>query len=225
MRGKGIFALAAAAALAAPASAATSDVHIANFAFAPSTTRIQPGDTVTWHWDGPDLNHSVTSDPGQSASFDSDPGNSSPLHVVGDTFSHTFGSAGTFTYHCKVHSFMHGKVVVGTPPPPTGGTAAPAISSLRASGGRFCRRGARACRAKSTRISFKLSASATLNGKVVSLATGKRVLGLKASGNTGANRITFSPRQLKSGSYKITLTATDSAGHRSPAASARFRVR
>src|SRR5436305_12295693 len=160
MRGKGIFALVAAPVLAAPASAATADVPIANFSFAPTTVRIQPGDTVTWHWDGPDLNHSVTADPGQPESFDSDPSTSSPLHTPGDTFSHTFNTAGTFTYHCKVHSFMQGKVVVGTPttPPPASG-GAPSISSLRASGGRFCKRGARNCHPKPTRVKFSLSAA------------------------------------------------------------------
>src|SRR5919112_4779012 len=114
-------------ALAAPAHAATTGVDVANFAFKPATVNIAPGDTVTWTFKGPDLNHSVT-----SSAFDSDPGNSMPLHVVGDTFSHTFPDAGTFSYICKVHSFMTGKVVVGTAPPPD--TTAPVISSLKVKG-------------------------------------------------------------------------------------------
>src|SRR5215212_12201005 len=102
-------------ALTAPAHAATKDVAVGDFAFTPATVNIAPGDEVRWTFRGPDLNHSVT-----SATFDSDPGNSSPLHVVGDKFSHTFPDAGTFSYICKVHSFMTGKVVVGNPqaPPP-----------------------------------------------------------------------------------------------------------
>jgi plastocyanin len=31
---------------------------------------------------------------------------------VGSTFGHTFATAGTFAYHCKIHSTMHGTVVV-----------------------------------------------------------------------------------------------------------------
>ena len=32
--------------------------------------------------------------------------------VGGDTFSHTFSSAGTYNYFCNVHLWMHGTVVV-----------------------------------------------------------------------------------------------------------------
>jgi LPXTG-motif cell wall-anchored protein len=41
---------------------------------------------------------------------------------AGDTFSHTFSTAGTVTYFCKVHGqSMSGTVVVeGDGPPPTG---------------------------------------------------------------------------------------------------------
>src|SRR3954469_14788589 len=101
--------------LAVPAWAATKDVDVSGFAYSPQTIQIDPGDTVTWHFSGPDLNHSVTSDDGQSESFDSDAGNPSPLHAPTDTFSHTFAAAGKFTYHCKVHSFMTGTVQIGQP--------------------------------------------------------------------------------------------------------------
>ena len=50
-------------------------------------------------------------------SFDSDPGRtpSNLDHPPGDTFSHTFNTPGTFSYICKVHSFMTGKVIVNGP--------------------------------------------------------------------------------------------------------------
>src|SRR4051812_40463426 len=132
---------------AAPASAA--DVTIKNFAFDPSTITINQGDSVTWTWAGPDTNHSVTSDPNQADSFDSDPGRtpSSADHLPGSTFAHTFNTSGTFTYICKVHSFMTGKVIVNEPgggPPPD--TTAPAISGLKASGGRKCSPKAKNCK-------------------------------------------------------------------------------
>jgi plastocyanin len=31
----------------------------------------------------------------------------------GDSFAVRFEQSGTFRYHCKIHPFMHGKVVVG----------------------------------------------------------------------------------------------------------------
>ena len=76
---------------------------------------VDQGDTVTWSWAGPDTNHTVTSDPGQADSFDSHEG--VPTNQVagppsGGTYSRTFNTPGTFTYFCRVHPSMKGKVVV-----------------------------------------------------------------------------------------------------------------
>src|SRR3954467_1949865 len=63
----------------APAQAA--DVKIQNFSFMPASITIGQGDTVTWTWAGPDTNHSVTSDPNQAHSLDSDPARTpTPAH-------------------------------------------------------------------------------------------------------------------------------------------------
>jgi plastocyanin len=112
---------------AAGAEAATGTVPISNFSYQPSTVTVPAGSTVTWTNNDP-APHSVTADRG---SFDSSPGCSPnatrPCLAQGATFSHTFGVAGTFTYHCLVHSFMHGTVVVTAPSaatvaaPPTSG--------------------------------------------------------------------------------------------------------
>src|SRR3954451_3076265 len=161
--------LAIVAALAVPASAATTGVDVANFAFTPSTVHIAPGDTVAWTFRGPDLNHSVTATDG---SFDSDPGTGSPLHVVGDTFSHTFDSAGTFSYFCKVHSFMKGTVVVGTGPAPTSDTEAPAVSGLKV---------------RHRRAKFTLSEKASLKLTLKRSGGGKK--SLARTGSAGANSI------------------------------------
>jgi plastocyanin len=118
--------LATAGVLATPAAAADSTVKISNFSFSPSSVSVHVGEKVTWNWAGPDTNHSVTSDSGQSDQFDSAPGNSSPSDgPPGETFSHTFSQVGTFTYHCKVHSFMHGKVNVAAAGAPLSDTAPP----------------------------------------------------------------------------------------------------
>jgi plastocyanin len=209
-------------ATAAPAAAA--DVSIANFAFDPSTVTINQGDSVTWTWDGPDTNHSVTSDPNQADSFDSDPGRtpSSADHLPGSTFAHTFNTSGTFTYICKVHSFMTGKVVVNGPggePPPD--TTAPAITGASAKGGRRCKPHARNCKAKPTTVKFTLSEDAT-----VKLAVPKRPkAGVTRSFKAGAHTIKLSVKKLPPGKYKLKLTATDAAGNASPAKTLKAKVR
>ncbi len=79
----------------------TASVTIKDFEFTPATVTIKVGDTVTWTNNGPST-HTVTADDGSFAS-----GN-----LLGDTFSHTFQTAGTFTYHCSLNRFMTGTVIV-----------------------------------------------------------------------------------------------------------------
>jgi plastocyanin len=110
-------AVACLAGLATPAAADDATVSIANFQYSPGTVTIDTGQKVTWNWAGPDKNHTVTSNSGQSESFESHPG--VPTAAVsdgpaGETFSHTFTHAGTFTYFCRVHGFT-GKVKVEAP--------------------------------------------------------------------------------------------------------------
>ena len=81
---------------------ATAAVSIKDFAFKPSTVTVKVGQSVTWTHDD-SVPHTVTSD---AADWDS--GNLSK----GKTFGHTFEKAGTFTYHCAIHSTMKGTVVV-----------------------------------------------------------------------------------------------------------------
>src|SRR3954453_16580462 len=209
-------------ATAAPASAA--DVSISNFAFHPPSVTINQGESVTWTWAGPDTNHSVTSDPNQADSFDSDPGRTpnSADHLPGSTFAHTFNTPGTFTYICKVHSFMTGKVVVNGPngePPPD--TAAPAFTGASAKGGRKCRKGVKHCKAKPTTVKFTLSEDAT-----VKLAVPKRPkAGVTRAFKAGAHSIKLSVKQLPPGKYTLKLTATDAAGNASPAKPLKVKVR
>src|SRR5262249_20660694 len=101
--------------MASPALAADQSVTISYYTFSQTTIHVDPGDKVTWTWAGPDTNHSVT-----AADFDSDPGVPFPNHSVGDLFSHTYPTAGSFHFQCKVHVSMQGTVIVGgdsTPPP------------------------------------------------------------------------------------------------------------
>jgi plastocyanin len=107
--------------LACPASAATANVSITDNQYTPATVTINVGDTVTWTDNG--SAHSVTSDDGTS--FDSSPNCPSTCLANGDTFSHTFSSAGSFGYHCRLHgSAMTGTVVVQAPATTTSSTTA-----------------------------------------------------------------------------------------------------
>ena len=89
-------------------------VSIEDFYFEPSELTIQPGETVTWTNNG-NHPHTVTADDG---SFDS--GTLQP----GESYSHTFQSAGMVPYHCSIHPFMTGSVSVGQ----SSGTTAPSTS-------------------------------------------------------------------------------------------------
>ena len=81
----------------------TYNVAIQNFAFSPASMTIHAGDTVVWtNMDS--TAHTVTSDSGSELASQSI-GN-------GQTYSHTFNTAGTYTYHCSIHPSMHGTITV-----------------------------------------------------------------------------------------------------------------
>jgi len=99
------------------ALAATSSVNIQNSAFAPATTTVRVGDTVTWT-NRDAFSHTSTSDTG---TWDTG------VIRAGAASSFTFTVAGTFAYHCAIHAFMHGTIVVqaATTPQPTAPPTAP----------------------------------------------------------------------------------------------------
>lgn len=81
----------------------THDIAISNFAFSPSTLTISSGDTVIWtNMDS--MSHTVTSDSGSELS--------SSTISNGATYSHTFNTAGTYSYHCSIHTTMKGTIIV-----------------------------------------------------------------------------------------------------------------
>ena len=87
--------------------AGTSGVTIVNFAFQPGATSIHVGDSVTWTWSSKNggTPHSTTSDSSSSVQWDSGTKTSG-------SFTQTFTSPGTFSYHCSVHSNMTGTITV-----------------------------------------------------------------------------------------------------------------
>ncbi|MGH2824297.1 MAG: plastocyanin/azurin family copper-binding protein, partial [Thermoleophilaceae bacterium] len=82
--------------------AASTAVTIRDFEFAPGSVTIGAGDTVTWNNQGP-TPHSATAKDG---SFDTG------VYGEGQSRSHTFEQAGTFSYFCTPHPFMRGTVTV-----------------------------------------------------------------------------------------------------------------
>ena len=91
----------AAAGGGAPAAGAGA-VTIKDFAFDPGDLTVAKGTAVTWKNDD-SATHRIKSGDG---SFDSEDLKN------GDSFEHTFDTAGTFDYICGIHPSMKGKITV-----------------------------------------------------------------------------------------------------------------
>ncbi|MGI8714593.1 MAG: cupredoxin domain-containing protein [Solirubrobacteraceae bacterium] len=104
-------------------AAADAGVTIADFHFTPGTTMVHVGDAITWTNGGPSA-HTATA---RDGSFDTG------TLSKGQSGSHTFTQAGTFTYFCKIHPFMHGTIVVlastSTGATPPAGSPAPTATA------------------------------------------------------------------------------------------------
>jgi len=103
---------------AAPAEAASHAVMIHNYAYSPASLSIAQGDTVTWtNMDTAEHDVVVTSGP---VSF------RSPMLSKGESWSHTFTTAGSYSYTCSVHPDMRGAVSAkAAAPPPAPSKAQP----------------------------------------------------------------------------------------------------
>ncbi len=77
-------------------------VKISNFAFVPARIVVSPGTKVVWTNEDSDP-HTVTTD---------QPGFSSQALDTGSRYAEVVSHAGTIPYHCTIHPFMHGAVVV-----------------------------------------------------------------------------------------------------------------
>jgi Icc protein len=77
-------------------------IVVDNFNFAPSTTTVKPGGTVTWT-NHDDVPHNIvsTEQKFKSAVLDTD-----------GQFSHTFDAPGSYRYFCSLHPRMTGRIVV-----------------------------------------------------------------------------------------------------------------
>lgn len=77
-------------------------VSIVNFAFSPATVHLKIGGTVTWT--NKDASPHTATD--LNGNFDSG------SLATDKTFSHTFPKAGTYTYHCTIHTTMANATIV-----------------------------------------------------------------------------------------------------------------
>ena len=87
----------------AMAAAGTYAVSVDNFSFAPATTAVPAGSTITWT-NRDDIPHTVVSTERRFKS---------PVLDTGEQFSHRFDAAGTYQYFCSIHPKMTGQVMVG----------------------------------------------------------------------------------------------------------------
>lgn len=81
---------------------AENQVTVADRMYSPKTLTISVGDTVTWVFADRGMAHNVVAD---DNSF------RSQIMETGQ-FTHTFDTAGTFTYHCTPHPDMTASIVV-----------------------------------------------------------------------------------------------------------------
>ena len=86
-----------------PVKATKTEVAIDNFRFSPNTVTLSVGGTVTWT-NHDNVPHVVSSADNQFKK--------SPLLKTGQSFSHTFATAGTYSYFCSIHPRMTGKIIV-----------------------------------------------------------------------------------------------------------------
>ena len=203
--------------LAAPSSLAHPGhgpvtVDTANFAFRPANIVIGQNDVVVWYFSGSvDRNHSVTSDPGQADSWDSDPGVASPPQKRQySVYSRVFRTLGKFTYFCKNHANMRGTVEVL---PVTGQTdnVPPTLSRARL---------------RKRTLAFDLSERADVVARIQRRQRGRwrtrRTVDFR--GKSGRNRRKLSFRRLAAGRYRVLLRGYDAEGLASDAVAVRFRI-
>ena len=78
------------------------DVDVIDLDFKPAVVQIPVGSTITFKFTGA-ATHTVTDDMNH---FDSG------YKGHGSTWDYTFTTAGTYTYYCKLHHVMQGKITV-----------------------------------------------------------------------------------------------------------------
>jgi len=81
--------------------ASGNEVTLQFLSFHPGTLTVSAGTTVTWTDKDPFTHHNVIGD-----------GWASPNLSMGDKYSYTFTTPGTYTYKCSHHTWMKGTIIV-----------------------------------------------------------------------------------------------------------------
>jgi len=118
-----------AAALVSPPVVAQGGANVAiqNFAFAQKSITVVLGVNATVTWTNQDATgHTVTAD---DNSF------TSGTIASGSTYSHTFTTAGIYSYHCSIHTYMKGTIIVLGAPSRTTTSSSSSSSSTSSSNG------------------------------------------------------------------------------------------
>lgn len=99
-----------------------SDVHISimSFFFDPTPKAVPKGSTVCWTNDAPGTPHTTSSDVGNPAGGVWDSG--TLTNPGSPSFRFAFNTSGSFPYHCNIHTFMTGTIVVQPDKPIVSGT-------------------------------------------------------------------------------------------------------
>jgi plastocyanin len=81
------------------------------YAFQPESITIQPGDTVTWENNQDDMHNIMAENLPKGATYFESP----MFEKMGDRWSYTFKTPGTYVYHCHPHAEnnMRGTIIVG----------------------------------------------------------------------------------------------------------------
>ena len=170
------------------ANAATTTVHIKNFAFIPNPATIHPGDEIMWVQEDSGTSHTSTSGTTPTPDGKWNSGNLS----AGQTFSHTFGDVGTFPYYCAVHPSMTATIVVQAleANPPSVSITSPTNNS-----------------AFTSVTNITIAAAATGNGATI---TGVEFFDGAISLGTDASEPFSVTASLGAGTHTLTAKATDS---------------
>ena len=195
---------------------AVAQVDVGQNRFEPAEIEIFVGDGINWVFRGPDTNHSITADPDQIETFDSDPGNPAPLHAIDDTYYHDFYGLGTYTYHCKVHPEMRGTIRVRNPQPP-------ALYSAKVKPAELCN--GRGC--PDPKLKVKVDQTANVVGAIE--RKDKNWQEVREVGPTlveaGKNTLPLDIKGLSPGKYRAVVRATDEFSLASERQKAEFVIR
>lgn len=103
-----VFLLAGCAGTSAPVATGPQTVSMDNLQFVPKELTVAKGTTITWSNDD-DFAHDVT---GKGKAWQSEGGDGGM--AIGEKWSKTFDTAGTYEYYCSIHSTGPGNGQWGT---------------------------------------------------------------------------------------------------------------